>query len=173
MKLKSNDIGDALIGCGIGGILVLIIVVGVERFNGPPPSINSLLPFSGQLVDKHISRDRDRIFADIQVRNGTQSVILFQQVSEKLSVEIQSLQLGKTVAALIVPKEFMDSRTGLIRHSMWQLAINEQTVFSYNEITQFINNKTALWRKFGYWTGAFGLACFIAAGLMRLRHVLH
>jgi len=96
---------------------------------------------------------------------------LFQQVSKKLSGDIQKLPSGMTVTALIVPKDFIDSRTGLIRHSMWQLAVNEQGMFSYEEITQFINNQTIRWRTFAYWSGALAITCFIAAGLRRLRHV--
>lgn len=171
MGRKSDDTEVKLIGYGIGGVLIFGIILGVELFNGPPPSITSLQSFSGQLVEQHISQDKNRIFADIRVRNGTHDVILFQQVSKKLSGDIQNLPSGITVTALIVPKDFTDSRTGLIRHSMWQLAINEQEMFSYDEITQFINNQTTRWRTFGYWSGALAVVCFIAAGLRRLRHV--
>lgn len=171
MGLKSNDTEVKFIGYGIGGVLIFGIVFGVELFNGPPPSMDSLQPFSGQLVEQHISQDKSRIFADIRVRNGTQEVILFQQVSKKLSGDIQNLPSGMAVTALIVPKDFTDSRTGLIRHSMWQLSINEQEMFSYDEITQFINNQTTRWRTFAYWSGALALVCFVAAGLRRLRRV--
>lgn len=168
---KSDDTEIRLIGYGLCGVLIFGITLGVELFNGPPPTITSLQSFSGQLVYQHISRDRSRIFADIQVRKGIRNVILFQQVPENISVDIQNLQPGEMVTALIDPKEFMDGRTGLIRHSMWELAINEKAVFSYGEITQFINNQTTRWRTFAYWSGAFAVACFIAAGGRRLRHV--
>lgn len=171
MGPKLDDTEINLIGYGFGGVLILGIVLGVELFNGPPPSINSLEPFSGQLVKHHISQDRSRTFAYLQVRNGTQDVILFQQVSKKLSGDIQKLSSGVTITALIEPKDFIDSRTGLIHCSMWQLAINKQDLFSYDEITQFINNQTTRLRTFAYWSGAVAIACFIAAGLRRLRHL--
>lgn len=169
MGPKTDDTDVKLIGYGLGGILILVIIFGVELFNGPPPSISSLQSFSGQLVSTNISRDRNRIFAEIQVRNGTQEVVLFQQVSEQLSVDIQKLPLGKTVTALIVPKDFIDQRTGLMRHSMWQLAIGEQEIFSYKQITQYINGQTTSWRIFSYCAGAIGIACFTIVGLRRLR----
>ena len=165
MGHKSDDTEIKLIGYGFGGVLVFGIVLGFELFNGSPPSITSLQPFSGQLVELHISQDRSRIFADIRVKNGTQDVILFQQVSKKLCSDIQKLPSGMPVTALIVPRDFVDSRTGLIRHSMWQLAINEQEMFSYEEITQFINKQTTRWRIFAYWSGALAIACFIERGL--------
>lgn len=171
MGFKSDDAEIKLIGYGLGGALIFGIVLGVELFNGPPPSFTSLQPFSGQLVEQHISQDKSRIFADIRVRNGTQDVILFQQVSKNLSGDIQKLPSGMTVTALIVPKDFIDRRTGLIRHSMWQLTINERELFSYEEITQFINNQTTRWRTFAYWSGALAIACFTAAGLRRLWRV--
>lgn len=171
MRLKSDDTEVKLIGYGIGGVLIFGVVMGVELFNGLPPSMASLQPFSGQLVEQHISQEKSRIFADIRVRNGTKDVILFQQVSEKLSGDIQKLPPGKTVTALITTKDFTDSRTGLVRHSMWQLAINEQEMFSYDEITQFIDNQATRWRTFAYWSGALAIACFIAAGLRRLRYL--
>ena len=171
LGLKSDGTEVKLIGYGIAGVLIFGIVLGVELFNGPPPSITSLQPFSGQLVEQYISQDKSRIFADIRVKNDTQDVILFQQVSKKFSSDIQKFPSGMTVKALIVPKDFTDSRTGLIRHSMWQLAINGQEMFSYEEITQFINNQTTRWRTFAYWSGALAIVCFITAGLRRLRHV--
>ena len=170
MWLKSDDVEIKLIGYGIGGVLIFGIVMGVELFNGPPPSITSLQPFSGQLVEQHISQDKSRILADIRVRNGKNEVILFQQVSEELAVDIQKLSPGEAVKALINKRDFTDSRTGLVRHSMWQLAINEQEIFSYDEITQFIDNQVTRWRTFANWSGALAIASFIAAGLRRLRH---
>ena len=173
MGLKSDDTEVKLIGYGTGGVLISGIILGVELFNDPPPIITSPQPLSGLLVEQHISQDKSRIFADIRVKNGTQEVILFQQVSKKLSGDIQKLPSGMTVTALIEPKDFIDIRTGLIRHSMWQLEINKHELFSYDEITQFLSNQTTRWRTFAYWSGALAIACFIAAGLRRLLHLRH
>jgi hypothetical protein len=162
-KLDDSDL--KLIGYGISGVLISIIILGVELFNGSPPSISSLKSFSGHLVEQHITQDRNRTFADLRVRNGTQDVILFQQVSKKLSGDIEKLSSGVIVTAFIESKDFKDTRTGLTRHSMWQLAINQQELFSYDEITQYINNQTRSWRKFAYLSGAVAIGCFIVVGL--------
>ena len=165
MGSKLNDSDLNLIGYGIGGVLIFIIILGVELFNGSPPSISSLKSFSGQLVEQHITQDGSRTFADLRVRNGTQDVILFQQVSKKISGDIENLSSGMIITAFIEPKDFIDTRTGLTRHSMWQLAINGQELFSYDEITQYINNKIRSWRKLAYWSGAVAIGCFIVAAL--------
>ena len=171
LEHKLDDTETKLLGWGFGGILGFGIVVVWSMLNDPLPSIASLQPFSGQLVEQHISEDRSTIYADIRVRNGPQDVILFQRVSKQLSGDIQKLPSGSAVTALIAPKTFTDSRTGLNRHKMWQLAINQQELFSYEGITQFIDRKDAAIRMLGYVFSAVGIACFVAAGLRRFWQV--
>lgn len=164
-----EDLELKLIGLGIAGILYFVVIFVTELSHRPPPDITQLQRYSGQLVEQHISQDRSRIFAEIRVRNDVQDVILFQQVSKQVSSEIQNLTPGMTVTALIVPKDFIDRRTGLVRHKMWQLAINEQEKISYSATTQLINNQARHWQIVANWCGAFAFTCFFLAGVRRLR----
>jgi hypothetical protein len=168
MRLVADDTDVKLLGYGLGATLVFAIIIGVELFNGPPPEYSSLSPVTGEMVETYISKSRERVFADIRVKANLSDFILFQHVPERLASKIAELPSGATVSALILDKEFVDRRTSLPRHSMWQLSIDGKQVFSYDEIVQFHGNQTARWRTLAYCSAVVGVACLVAIAIRRL-----
>ncbi len=169
MKFVADDTDAKLLGYGLGGISILIIILSVELFNGPPPEHSTLNLFTGQIVGAQFSKSRERIYAEIQVKNGPKDMILFQQVPQQMASKIEQFPSGSGVSALIFGKQFTDRRTGLPRHAMWQLSVGERKVFSYDEILQFHANQDARWRILGYCFAVAGVICLVAIAIRRLR----
>jgi hypothetical protein len=157
-KLNLNN--DMLYGSGFGCILMALIIVGVEQYNGPDPDFNSLESYSGQLVDVKIERNNERVFAELLVEKNQQKAILFQMDIGQIVPVIKQLRPGEVVSALIVNKKYTYHATGLPRYSMWQLTVGTKTVFSYDDLIQFRDKRLTRDYIFAAVSGIVGPICF-------------
>lgn len=147
----------------------MVIVYGGQLFNGQPPDRSALRPFEGEVVESRIANSRGRIYAEIQVRGDSGSVILSQRMPENLARKAVQPARGSAISALIAEGRFSDARTGLARRSLWELSVAGTPVVSFEELFKFHSFEAAGWRMFSYLCGAFGAACLAVRELRRRR----